>query len=759
MLFVAPWMLFGLAALGVPIWLHLRERARTDAIDWPALRLLRIAQQQSAQRARLKHILVLLARCLLVALLVMAMAQPYTMDQTWARPPDLPTTLTVVLDSSYSMGYRIGGGETTRFERAKAIALQRLADLSLEDEVALILVNERAEVMTDRPTRDHDAVRQLIQDASLSMRATSLRDGLTSAFSLGRLDAPEPDADESDEAQKNSDQPKPPRKAWREVLLLTDMQVSGWQEMLDSDLIAKLEHTLPVTIVDVSAAEAASRFIKQVRMRSSTATGKLEVQIDVANLAGPSGGQASVWIDDRQVGSPELIPAATGSINLVVDLPAPGLHTGVVRIDEDRLPVDDRWLFAIDIAEGSRITVVDGDPSEVPALAETYYLKTALELSPGRSTALDVRNLRPSELSTTSLDDDGGVLLANVARLDGSALALLEDFLLAGGNIMVALGDRVDIEHYNRDWRFLPLRLDRTLGDPNRSRSYSIQIVADSHPIFIGQIDLSAARFFALVGCDPTTLVSGGRILATFSNGSPALIEGSYGREAGTTAGGRVLMMTSPLDDDWSNLPYRRAFVPLVDRLSSYLMRHRVAMRTIQIGRPLRLTGPGRLADRAVTIIAPDGTARSLNAVLDADTAQAVVDFRDTDQLGVYRMQAHEGFAGAGAVATNLDRRESMLMRAEPQTIRDAFGDGQVRIVEDQLAAMTAWQQTDEAQLAERRTEFWPALLVAALLIFAAETLLANFFTKRREAPPPPTTDYMGTRRSASATRIHQAES
>src|SRR5688572_13584785 len=201
MIFLTPLFLAGLAAVGIPIVVHLMHRAKTAPLDWPTLRFIKVARQQSAQRARIKNILVLFARCLMLALLAVAFAKPFHTDEEWSRPVGLPTTMVLVLDNSYSMGYREGGGsapagadadraeEGTRFARAKELALRQLSGLSLEDEVGLVVFNEQSVALTERPTRDHEAVRKLVREARPSDRGSDLAPALTSAFAIAQLDA------------------------------------------------------------------------------------------------------------------------------------------------------------------------------------------------------------------------------------------------------------------------------------------------------------------------------------------------------------------------------------------------------------------------------------------------------------------------------------------------------------------------------------------------------------------------------------------
>jgi hypothetical protein len=275
-------------------------------------------------------------------------------------------------------------------------------------------------------------------------------------------------------------------------------------------------------------------------------------------------------------------------------------------------------------------------------------------------------------------------------------------------------------------------------------------VEAADHPIFAG-VDLSATRYFTFVGSDPTTLKPGAKILASFSNSSPYMVEGTFGgggEEKGVAgAAGRVLLFTGALDADGSNLPYRRAFVPLVDRLVAYMTRQRLASRVLTLGEPVRFIGPGTLDRRTITITTPDGETRTLTAERDARGA-AVAEFRDTQTVGVYRVEADEGFATGGAFAVNLDTSESILTPVKQEEIKQAWGTHPVRFFQDAAPGSPGWNPNASSELNVKRTEYWPWLLLAALIVFIAETALANYFTRRRKAEPPQGTEYLGTRRS-----------
>lgn len=77
MVFLNSPMLLGLTAVAVPVILHLLHRSRPKLIDWGAMRFLMASLTARSRRLLLEELLLLVLRCLLVALLALAMARPF----------------------------------------------------------------------------------------------------------------------------------------------------------------------------------------------------------------------------------------------------------------------------------------------------------------------------------------------------------------------------------------------------------------------------------------------------------------------------------------------------------------------------------------------------------------------------------------------------------------------------------------------------------------------------------------------------------
>ena len=75
--FLAPWFLGGLAALGVPIFLHLLRQHRAMPRPVSSLMFFERGTQSSTRYRRLRHLVLFALRSALVLLVVLAFANPF----------------------------------------------------------------------------------------------------------------------------------------------------------------------------------------------------------------------------------------------------------------------------------------------------------------------------------------------------------------------------------------------------------------------------------------------------------------------------------------------------------------------------------------------------------------------------------------------------------------------------------------------------------------------------------------------------------
>src|ERR1051326_7642535 len=113
--FFAPWFLAGVAAVGLPVWLHLLRKHKTTPLPFSSLMFFEKRTQSSIKHRRLRYLLLFALRSLLILLVVLAFAHPYIQQKIPPRNRTNEVTI-VAIDNSLSM--RAG----TRLADAKSAA-------------------------------------------------------------------------------------------------------------------------------------------------------------------------------------------------------------------------------------------------------------------------------------------------------------------------------------------------------------------------------------------------------------------------------------------------------------------------------------------------------------------------------------------------------------------------------------------------------------------------------------------------------------
>src|SRR5262245_28737452 len=107
MSFLTPLFFLGLAAIAVPILVHLIQREKKNVIQFPSLMFVQRIPYQSVRRRRLRHWGLLAMRIAAITLIAMAFARPFLPQRAAAQIAAIGGNkeLVVMVDRSASMGF------------------------------------------------------------------------------------------------------------------------------------------------------------------------------------------------------------------------------------------------------------------------------------------------------------------------------------------------------------------------------------------------------------------------------------------------------------------------------------------------------------------------------------------------------------------------------------------------------------------------------------------------------------------------------
>lgn len=680
MSFLAPLFLAALAALAIPVVLHLTHRERREPVRFPSLAFVRRIPFRTTERRRIRDLVLLLLRAAAVALLVIAFARPF-LTRRGADADALGTAREVVmlLDRSASMGY----GD--RWPRALRAARDAIGSLGPEDRATIILFDQAPEVAVPA-TGDRARLEGALASARPGGGATRLAPAVQLAADL-------------------LEQSTLPAKT---AVLITDFQRSGWDGAAEMRLPpgATLE---PVFVGDDAPRNVA---VTDVALERSPADGgRVTVTASVANFGSDDVTvRARLGTHDQTLQEvPAAVPAGGAAPVRFPPIALPATPTPAwVAVDGDRLPADDRRPFVLRPIPTIAVLLVE--PTGAPA-RETLYLRRALDLGRDPAIALTTRS---GGFGAVDLRDQAVVILSDAPFPAGEAGRALAAFVEGGGGLFRAFGPRA---------RVAPGSPSASLGsaaaapaDRLSDRGGTLGIADYGHPLFAPFRearggDFSAVRVFRYRRLE---LPDSGLVLAWMDDGGPVLADLHYGA-------GRVLLWGSDLGNVWNDLPLRSVFLPTLHEAVRYLARHHEPPTAYPVGHALELAGLDPPDDPDLVLEAPDGE----RTALDRDALRTPLPLR---QPGFYTLRPLRGGGAPLPIAVALDPAESDLAVLD----RDAF---LAAAASPPGGGATAGLPLLGREERERRQRLWWYLALVAFVALAIESVLAATRPRRLGLP------------------------
>ncbi len=687
--FLAPLFAAALAAVVVPLLVHLVHKERKESVAFPSLMFVQRTPYQHSSRRRIRDLLLFAARCLVIALLAAAFMRPVL-----SRAPDAVaagdggTEVVVLLDRSLSMRYG------TRFDSATAVVRRRIGALGRADRMTLVPFDDRAAAANDATA---DVVR--LRAALDSVRPTDASTRLAPAVALARR------------IVASSTLPR------KEVLVVSDFQRTAWD--LGDDV--RMPPATTIVPVDVSRGDVVNRSVRAVEMRRDLSASNERVLVSARLVnSGPAakGVSARLEVNERVVETRTVdLPAdGGGAVTFAsVAVPAEGAPARVV-LSEDGLSRDDAFHFLLRRAPTIGVLLVEH--AEAPP-DRNIFVSRALAI--GDQPSFDVRVVRGNRATPGDLAGRRLVILNDAGLPAGVGADRLRAFVDGGGGVVNVLGERAG----PRSWpqAATPL-LPGAIGAPvDRlgERGAVLGYVDRAHPalsIFGGARsgDVSAARFFRY---RPLEVETG--VLARFDDGAVALAEHRVGR-------GRIVTWASGLDGLWNDLPRQAVFLPFLHQVAQYAASYRAQPAAHAVGESVELSdaaaGAGDSTARRWIVEAPDGARLTVGG----DGAPRALDVRHAGWYQVRRSGAPN--ERPRMVAANPAPAELDFATFDPARLTNALApEGPV--------TATAPATDPQQRLVEREREqsMWWYLLVVAMLVLLAEGVLASRVSQRRLQP------------------------
>ncbi len=670
MQFTNPWLLAGLAAVGLPVVIHLLTRARPRRVAFPPYKFLLEACAGQQAVHRLRTIVLLTVRSLAVIALVLLFTRPFLKPSGAATTPQVRQRVVVLLDASLSMRGVQGG--VTLFARAKAEAADVLRGLDPSQEAGVILVGATPRPLLPALSGNLPALHEALVKAEPTFEAADFQAALALAKRL--------------------------LGDGGTVYIFSDFQQSNWEAAgeLPAGVICRLR---PVTREPVSnVALVNARLLPEAPVVGEPA----EVVCTVFNCSARPREQTvrlamGQFTQERRVTVPAF---ATADCGFSVALTQEGIVAGKAWLDPDDLPEDNTRYIAVRVHKGLKILLLS-EAEQNDARSAAFFVSRALAPSAQAAPGFEIVRRHSQDTDRGILETADVFVLVPPATLTGEAVEIMTRRVQEGARLLAVLdgptAPGLVLAGLNPPFKLM--RLTFSAGGeslaPGQRRLFSDPDAGD----------WSSARFFRHY----QTQVLEGRaeeVLLSYADGSAALTFSRVGKGAAAFAN----LALTPDGGEFIGSPMFPATLHELLRA----LRRGAEEAAVTPGKSWVLeTAAGGEGD--LTVSDPGGTRLEAQVIASGRTSRLAMPAARAP--GVYSVKQGERLVGAAAV--NVDPRESDTRPIALEKLKAAEG-----------TAVTVVKDEEDLLLAEKVRPLWPQFAAAAAALLAAEMLLLGLWRR-----------------------------
>jgi hypothetical protein len=700
----------GLAFL-IPLLIHLLNKRKVVTVRWGAMHLLHEVIRQRKRKMKIEQLLLLITRISIPIVLALCLARPVL---TALRSLGLgSSSLVVLLDDSFSM--RAPAAQTTLpggtvIEQSRDDLQTIVNDLPKGSSTQVVLAGGTPRKLLDQATTALDLVPKKLADLPSMAGPLAANDAFQAATSALK-DAP---------------------NAAREVVLVSDFQESDWKTVAEGAAIPALEALSrqeprpQITFLRVSSDLAENLSIASADLSAlvTAETQPIGLRVRIKNHGKRPWQDIPVHLEADgarlRTARVSLAPEGEAVLSFTHAFDKVGDHSLSVRLEGDSFSDDNAFHSIVQVRNQLNVLLIDGNPGAAPLEGATDFLEIAL--TPHTAAAASLKDLiRTKKIDVRKLRDDDlrgqeVIIMADVQRLQGRPQSEIDKFVKEGGGLLIFAGPQCDLDWYNRElYRkgdgLYPAAIKGYARSESDAAPARILLQRFTHPAALYFNDARGGRLQDAEFRHWFEMVPQGEQVQRIFNldrNVPLLVEKKYGR-------GRVIASATTANAVWGNLPLQPFFVPLMQRLTTYLATEGSAPAWQLVGSPIRVTVKAADFGAEFTLRDPTGQTQTLKATKEGDNV--VVQSPAVAQPGIFQL-SRAGLDKPTLFAFNVDGTESDLKplpAADVQKIATRHEAG----FADTLQAYQALDRTRR-----HGSELWQPLLIALLALLFFEVLL-----------------------------------
>lgn len=678
MMFVSPLFLWALAAVLLPIIIHLFNFRRYKKVYFTNVKFLKELQQESKSKSRLKEILVLLARCLAIICLVLAFAQPVIPSKNATRKMSGINALSLYIDNSFSM-------ENVN----KQGALLDIAKTRAKEVIQVFDNADKFQIVTNDFEGKHqrfytkEDVLNAIDEIKISSAVRDINDVL----------------------KRQSDFLNSSGTNNKKIYLFSDAQRSTFNvESLEIDTMIK------VNIIPLQANQVNNVYIDtcwfETPLQQKGFIQKLHAKIVNNGNSNIDAGSVKLYLNKQQIAiaSFSLDANSKTEVLFTFECKQSGFNFGSVKIEDYPITFDDELFFAFNSKVNIAVSLVNGRNQSNENSFSALFKSDSL---------FDFRFFSEQTIDYGAFKNSDVIILNQLSELSSGLVSELLKFTEQGGAIVIVPNEKLEINSYNEAMKAFQLSSFEFL-DTSKLKVEKIELASGFYSGVFGKID---ERMNLPVVNKHFKFLKSGRnnleAILILQNADDFLSTSKFNNTA-------LYLFSSPINESATNFGKHALFVPTMYRICFSSLKSVPLFYTTNTNVVINLKNDLSAQEQPPHIKAVNGNIDIIPEMRIINNALSLFTRNQISQPDFYEVSRNN--VSLQPLAFNFSRKESDLSSYSFDEIRNIIsekGYKNVSLIEDTGANISA----QVLQIAEGK-KLWKLFLLLTLLFIAIEAAL-----------------------------------
>ena len=525
--FLNPTYLYFFPLVFIPLIIYLLFRKKLITIVFSSLYILKELAKKKNRRFKFQNILLLIIRTFIVMMILLLFLSPYQ-GNTDKYKPEKPSKIYIHLDTSPSMNRNDNNFKL--MDKAKSNAEKLLLNLPEDSELFITSTGNRKEFVGSKK----DAAEFIA-----AFEQTNYESDLNSIF----FEADSFFSDESEDFNKY-------------FFMFTDGKVKITEDSLNLNKNAHYN-----IIKSIITKESEFKDISIDSVKTNLKRGKTLINCFLSDFSGQTGNSAylELFFNNKKVYEEEVkfSKSRTKLVEIKRELDLSKNISAYFKLSTDDNEINNKYYFSLARKDKNQILIVaNNDDTSNDKIVKIAKLKENEKLFSFTKTSFG--NINSFDISKYPV-----LILNNIENISSYTASLMKKNLDLNKSLFIILGNRFSINNYNTI--LAPkLGLPSIIGYKDFKDSYAgiDRIDLDSeifHDVFVKKHGLSSIEIKKYHQLNPI----GWKTLLGYGN-DPILMEKIIPR-------GRILLLTSSLEKEWSNISENGLVVPLIENGIKYL--------------------------------------------------------------------------------------------------------------------------------------------------------------------------------------------